>query len=111
MAAGSGVEAYHDLGFDASKQFHAYSMRWASWGIQWYVGGRVVRTVYRNNDPNMPDPNFEPLRVTANVWTVDQVAEAWAGKINPNMQFTKAEYAWIKYEGGAQCNIKTHCGF
>lgn len=30
MFAGSGVEANHDLGFDASERFHSYSFRWAS---------------------------------------------------------------------------------
>lgn len=111
MNGGSGVEVAHDLGFDASKKFHAYSFRWASWGIQWYVGHDLVRTVYRSGDSNMPDPNFGPLRISANVWTVDKNAEGWAGKPRDDLSSTKSEIAWMKYEGGDDCRITPECGF
>jgi beta-glucanase (GH16 family) len=111
MSGASGVEQWHDLGFNSQAQFHSYSIRWASWGIQWYVGPKLVRTVYRSNDPKIPDPKFGPLRIAANVWTVDQSAFGWAGR--PSDSFTQgtSEYAWIKYQAGDKCEITPDCGF
>lgn len=107
----SGVEGHHDLDFDASERFHSYSFRWASWGIQWYVGHKLVRTVYRSDDPVMPDPDFGPMRLSANVWAVMPAAEGWAGRPRDALTETKSEIAWIRYDRGDDCKITPECGF
>lgn len=111
MSGASGVEWQHPLWFDASSRFQSYSIRWATWGIQWYVGPHLVRTAYRQDDPNMPDPNFGNLRISANVWVVQPGAEGWAGRPRDDLYQSKAEYAWMAFDAGENCKIKPDCGF
>jgi hypothetical protein len=111
MDQGSGLEAYHDLGFDAAADFHAYTIRWASWGLQWYVGSKLVRTVLRAEDPGMPDPAYGPLRIAANVWVADESAQGWTGKLAHDFSRGVSEYAWVKFDGGDDCRVQPDCGF
>lgn len=107
----SGNEQWHDLGFDAAQSFNSYSMKWSGWGIEWFVNERLVRTALRNESQDMPDPFYSPMRVVANIWPVDSKTIQWAGQVSDNFMFTKAEYAWIRFEAGETCQILSDCGF
>lgn len=60
-----GAPSYIDLGFDASKSIHRYSIEWSPNEIQWFVDGNLVhrRVVW---DPT-PIPHL-PMTLHANNW-------------------------------------------
>jgi endo-1,3-1,4-beta-glycanase ExoK len=111
VGTGSGVESLHDLGFDAAGRFHPYTIRWTQAGIEWFAGDRLLRKVRREDDPNMPDPAFGPLRISANVWVADGAARGWTGELADGFYGAKSEYAWMKFTPGEACAPEPDCGF
>lgn len=109
--SGSGNEQQHDLGFDATQTWAAYSFRWRKNRIDWWVNDRLLRTqeVYEGG-PAVPNPEEVRLRILANIWAVDKSAEEWAGPLDTSFYETSARYLWIRYEPGENCNILNNCG-
>lgn len=66
--SGSGNEVLHDLGFDASKQFAAYSFRWSHGKIEWFVNGKSIRTEHWKADKPTPLQSYSTMRVVFNKW-------------------------------------------
>lgn len=60
-----GTPALIDLGFDASKDFHHYSIEWSSTSIQWFVDGQLVHE--RTNWEPTPIPHL-PMQFYINLW-------------------------------------------
>lgn len=106
--SGSGREQMIDLGFDASKEFHAYAFRWTTEGARWYVDGREVRAIYSRDEP-FPDPRYSTLRMRANIWAVNKQAEEWAGPLDHGFDLTSAAYRWMKFVEGSECKVETSC--
>lgn len=106
--SGSGHEQFIDLGFDASKDFHAYAIHWTAEGAAWYVDGVKVRTVLSRDEP-FPDPSYSTLRIRANVWAVNKQAEEWAGPLDQEMELTSAAYKWMKFAEGSECKVEYSC--
>lgn len=80
-------EYMHDLGFDASEEFHTYAFEWLPDAITWYVDGESVHTATEN----IPST---PSKVMMNAWPgigVDAWLNAFDGIIPLN-----AEYDWIR---------------
>lgn len=82
-------EYMHDLGFDASEDFHTYAFEWHKDKIIWFVDGEEV---YRAEE-NIP---VTESKIMMNTWCgtgVDSWLKAFDDK---NMPLT-AEYEWIKF--------------
>lgn len=109
--SGSGNEMLHELGFDVSQNYAAYSMRWREDRLDWWVNGVLVRTQHaKRNGPRMPDPNAVGMKIAANIWAVNKQAEEWAGPLDTSFYETAAHYLWIHHDPGENCQIKTECG-
>jgi beta-glucanase (GH16 family) len=60
-----GTPVLIDLGFDAAKDFHEYSIEWSSTTIRWLVDGRLAYD-RANWDPT-PIPHL-PMQFCINLW-------------------------------------------
>lgn len=79
-------EYIHDLGFDASEEFHTYGFEWLPDSITWYVDGEVV---YQATD-NIPST---PSKVMMNTWPGTGV-NGWLNAFDKTVPLS-AEYDWI----------------
>jgi endo-1,3-1,4-beta-glycanase ExoK len=100
----SGNEKLHKLGFDASKDFHAYTFVWSEDSIKWYADGRLVRTA-KASESYIPNPKQSTMRIAANVWPVNKQAEEWAGPKPADLSYAQAEYKWIQFSETGQCQM------
>lgn len=80
-------EYVHDLGFDASEEFHDYAFEWTKDSITWYVDGIPVHKATEN----IPQT---PGKVMMNVWPGIGV-DSWLNSFDGTTPL-KAEYDWIK---------------
>lgn len=80
-------EYMHDLGFDASEEFHTYGFEWLPDSITWYVDGEAIYTA-TENIPSTPG------KVMMNVWPGTGV-DAWLKPFDGTVPLT-AEYDWIR---------------
>lgn len=94
-----GAATYIDLGFDASEDYHKYTIEWDPNNIRWFVDNRLVHT--RSNWNPTPIPNL-PMSLHANVWPCR--SKELAGRLNnrrfPTITFIKS----IKVEANQQKN-------
>jgi beta-glucanase (GH16 family) len=87
-------EAYIDLGFDASADFHTYSIEWLPDTITWYVDGSPVHTV---TDSSLDPLPTTPGRIMMNLWPGNENANGWLGVYNGTVPL-QAQYDWVSYE-------------
>lgn len=87
----SGNEKWHELGFDASLDYHVYGIKWLGHSIEWYVDGRRVRRVLATK-AWIPSPACSPMRIVANIWPVERQLEEWAGPLDKKFSATCAGY-------------------
>nr|MCR5491792.1 family 16 glycosylhydrolase [Bacilli bacterium] len=85
-----GHEHMHDLGFDASKEFHNYGYRWSKDAITWFVDGNPVYQVTASDRNPLP---ATPGRIMTNYWPSSAVG--WSGKYSGSQNKT-TDYEWIK---------------
>ncbi|HHV29266.1 beta-glucanase [Acetivibrio mesophilus] len=83
-----GNEYYHNLGFDASQDFHTYGFEWRQNYIDFYVDGKKV---YRGTR-NIP---VTPSKIMMNLWPGIGV-DGWLGAYDGKTPL-KAEYEYVKY--------------
>ncbi len=84
---GVGLHEYiHDLGFDASEEFHTYGFEWLPDSIIWYVDGEAVYTATEN----IPST---PSKVMMNAWPGTGV-DGWLKAFDGTVPLS-AEYDWI----------------
>ncbi|AMP98900.1 hypothetical protein AY601_1994 [Pedobacter cryoconitis] len=71
-----------DLGFDASEEFHTYSIEWEPNGIRWFVDGKLIHS--RANWQPSPIPN-QPMTLFVNLWPSqsEELAGAFIGQNLP----------------------------
>lgn len=86
-----GTPVLIDLGFDASKSFHAYAIEWSLNRIRWFVDGVLVHE--RVNWNPTPIPHL-PMSFHLNHWPT--MAAKLGGKINPRQLPVKAEFLSAK---------------
>ncbi len=82
-----------DLGFDASADFHTYSIGWWPDSIIWYVDGHPVYT----EDGSRGTLPSTPGRIMMNFWPGTDTVNAWLGEFvytNP----LQAQYDWVSFE-------------
>nr|APX61206.1 GFP::LicBM3 [synthetic construct] len=83
-----GNEYLHNLGFDASQDFHTYGFEWRPDYIDFYVDGKKV---YRGTR-NIP---VTPGKIMMNLWPGIGVDE-WLGRYDGRTPL-QAEYEYVKY--------------
>ena len=81
-----GNEYMHDLGFDASEEFHTYGYRWEPDSITWFVDGVPVYKV--TTDTSVEEAKnlriveklpSTPGRILTNYWCGNERAAGWMG--------------------------------
>lgn len=108
--SGSGNEMMHELGFDTTRNFAAYSFRWRANRLDWWVNDYHLRTVHKHEGgPKIPDPAEIGMKIAANIWAVNKQAEEWAGPLDSKFYETSAQYKWIWHDPGENCNIQVSC--
>ncbi len=70
-----GHERLVDLGFDASADFHTYTIDWQPNSISWYVDGVLRHTVTGGTLPS------HPMQIMMNLWNGIGV-DSWLGSYN-----------------------------
>lgn len=82
-------EYMHDLGFDASEDFHTYAFEWYEDKIIWYVDGTEVHRATEN----IPSTKG---KIMMNAWCGKDVDD-WLSPFDDKKIPLTAEYEWIKY--------------
>lgn len=83
-----GHEYMHDLGFDASEDFHTYAFEWYEDKIVWFVDGEEVYSA----DSNIPSTDG---KIMMNAWCGKNV-DGWLKPFDGTTPLT-AEYEWFTY--------------
>lgn len=82
-------EYMHDLGFDASEDFHTYAFEWYEDKIVWFIDGEEVYTATENI------PSTES-KIMMNAWCGKGV-DGWLNAFDDTNLPLTAEYEWIKF--------------
>lgn len=82
-------EYMHELGFDASEDFHTYAFEWYEDKIIWYVDGVEVHSA----DKRIP---VTKGKIMMNAWCGTGV-DGWLSAFDDSNLPVMAEYQWIKY--------------
>ncbi|MGF1685451.1 family 16 glycosylhydrolase [Photobacterium japonica] len=94
------------LDFDASEDFHHYSIKWSSEAIRWYVDGELVYLVHQNTTTPIPSSADSQLRIMANLWATDPAIANWAGTFDEASQAShQAHYRNFRFTPGDDCEI------
>ena len=97
-----GNEYMHDLGFDASEDFHTYGYRWTETSITWFVDGKPVYMV--TTDTSVKEAGNvrivekipqTPGRILTNYWCGNERAVGWMGLYTGATKDQGTEYQWI----------------
>ena len=97
-----GNEYMHDLGFDASEDFHTYGYRWTETSITWFVDGEPVYMV--TTDTSVKEAGNvrvvekipqTPGRILTNYWCGNERAVGWMGLYTGATKDQGTEYQWI----------------
>ena len=97
-----GNEYMHDLGFDASEDFHTYGYRWTEDSITWFVDGVPVYKV--TTDTSVKEAGNvrivekipqTPGRILTNYWCGNKNAIGWMGLYSGNTVDQGTEYQWM----------------
>jgi beta-glucanase (GH16 family) len=94
------------LGFDASKDFHQYSMLWSKDRIQWFVDGEKKYEVIQSKGNPIPTIDDSRLKIMANVWPVDEKLKSWAGKVSTLNQPLNGTYRNLSFQSEIKCGVK-----
>lgn len=87
---GAGNHEYmHDLGFDASEDFHTYAFEWHKDKIVWLVDGAEVHSVTEN----IP---VTESKIMMNAWCGTGV-DGWLNAFDDSSLPLAAEYQWVKF--------------
>ena len=82
-------EYLHELGFDASEDFHTYAFEWYEDKIVWFVDGVEVHSA----DKRIPVTRG---KIMMNAWCGTGV-DGWLNAFDDSNLPVLAEYQWIKY--------------
>ena len=85
-------ETWIDLGFDASQDYHDYSISWSENAITWCVDGTICHTEDGSHGPLPTTPG----RIMTNLWACTQRDE-WCGSFTYPGTPVVASYDWIRY--------------
>lgn len=80
---------HHPLGFDASADFHEYSLEWTPQAAHYSIDGVVVRTW----DARIERMNL-PQNVLLTIWASSSAS--WAGPVDDTTRGASAVYDWVE---------------
>lgn len=83
-------EYHHNLGFDASLDFHEYGFYWTPDSITWYVDTKPIYKAV----VEIPSHNQQ---IMVNVWNVHSNISEWAGVFDDSNLPVEAQYKWFAY--------------
>jgi beta-glucanase (GH16 family) len=84
------------LGFNATTEFHTYSIEWVPGTVRFLVDGALLHTATEEMSRMVL-----PQNILLTIWASDSAA--WAGAINDATAPTTAQYDWVRvcrYVGG-----------
>jgi len=81
----------HNLGFDATRDFHIYAFEWRPTSIKWFVDGILVH----ETPPNAPIPK-QPGKLFFSLWSGTQIEDDWMGKFVYTSPVS-AMFSWARY--------------
>ena len=97
-----GNEYMHELGFDASEDFHTYGYRWTETSITWFVDGEPVYKVTTDTSASeaanlriVEKIPQTPGRMLTNYWCGNERAVGWMGLYTGNTKDQGTEYQWM----------------
>ena len=110
-----GNEYIHDLGFDASLEYHTYGFRWEENAITWFVDGKPVYKVTTDtsveegkNVKIVPKLPSTAGRILTNYWCGNERAWGWMGEYKGETRDNGTTYQWISTSAeGAPLNSST----
>ncbi len=88
-----GHEYMHDLGFDASEDFHTYAFEWHKNSIIWFVDGVEVYKVEKEDASKIPSTAG---KIMMNAWCGKGV-DGWLKAFDDTNVPLTAEYEWVRY--------------
>lgn len=108
----SGWEEIHDIPIDASRNFGVYGFKWTEDAIEWWVEGRLVRTMRHSASTQIPKATDSTMRLMANVYSVtpENGGAEWAGTVPGGFRIDAAVIKWLRFQPG-RCNVIKHCRF
>jgi beta-glucanase (GH16 family) len=98
-------EYMHPLDFNPDSDFNRYGFKWTSTGIAWYVNGEDVYRVADTGDNPTPKASESLQKIMMNLWPVDETAGVWAGAFNYPGEPLEAEYQWVRFIRGEDCDL------
>ncbi len=81
----------HQLGYDASQEFHDYAFEWTRESIKWYIDGQLIHSTAAG--AQMPR---NPGKIMFSLWSGSKIEDAWMGPFRYNAPVT-AEVSWVKF--------------
>jgi len=80
------------LDFDPSQGFHTYGFYWKPDGIDFFVDGKLMRTV--KEDPKTPTTDIpsEPGKIMMNIWSGAESQSGWLGTYDGKETSTQYDY-------------------
>ena len=84
-----GHEYMHELGFDASEDFHVYGFEWTENSIKWFVDGEEVHSA----EKKIPTT---PGKIMMNAWCGTGV-DGWLNAFDDSKLPIQAEYEWVRF--------------
>jgi endo-1,3-1,4-beta-glycanase ExoK len=94
-----GHEADIDLGFDASADFHTYTIKWMPNSIKWSVDGILVHAA----DSSSGALPSSPGRIMMNFWPGTDTVNSWLGEFSYSAPL-QAQYSLVSFEPAAWLN-------
>jgi beta-glucanase (GH16 family) len=85
--------AQMDLPFDASEDFHEYTIEWAPGVIRWFVDGKLYREILESE--KVP---YLPMTLRMNHWGVCKAASGWSGAEFATNRLQKGETPTVEYQ-------------
>jgi len=85
--------------------YHRYGFRWTSRGIDWFVDGKLLYSVFDSGSNPTPKTTESLQKIMVNAWPVDETAALWAGTFDYPGTPLQATYEWVRHIAGENCDL------
>ncbi|XP_078170324.1 putative xyloglucan endotransglucosylase/hydrolase protein 26 [Carex rostrata] len=83
--------------YDATSDYHNYTIFWNPYMVVWSVDGNVIRVFKNYEDKGIPFPKYKPQRVYSSIWNADDWA-CQGGKIKTNYTYQPFVANYVSYQ-------------
>lgn len=100
-ASGQGGHERHiPLGFDASQDFNTYAFEWLPAKLRWYVNGRLVREVLKEDGKPFPD---QPSGIFLSLWSgAGSAMDSWLESFKYPGKPILAAYDYVSFTAAGE---------